>query len=542
MITLPAPHGRPLRWSEFLEERELRRDFCAHAAGALVAGDEAPARALMRGWRFAASPALCSRVLQLLRDREGSPKPRHRGALLAPVLSPPAKPETPRMVYLHREWLFESAPPMEQAEQDLAWRLDQLGFLGDEVERKERGSWRQPWSPNPAEDARAAAHWQELMSGKPWTIRDPWERMVMPSALSGFCFVLRLREFPDSRVQALSRDFREAFYYAMIGGKGGIPGWRSVAARVLETLEDPPVGGLERALDRHHRLLANTCAIHRGHGADSARALFPELRQTRDRVRALHGLSLEQSLDLHVAARLIETWSTGESDAPKSNRIIHQNRGRGRARLRALLGEPGGPDPGPLLLSCPALAARTRYAVRNFSAAWAWHGLRDGFTLNHDFSPDGRCEESFEEAPPLDDGELSCLRTWVTLTVLKGRLDHLHGWLQGEPGDRDTRWGELLSRDLPAPLTDPPQPERKHRSYKRVRAALQEQLPEILEEILPRVEAIAALPPKPNGTDFERALSVNWSPEVRRPGVQYTRYRKNAAAALPRILVLRGQP
>lgn len=539
-----SPHA--VSWWGWLALRRARRARCALAARDLLAGDPAPARGLLAGWRFACSADLSARVLAQL---QAPPRiePVLRGALLAPeeALPTPPRPEEPSLPHLFREWLAVHAPPLEpgDAPSELAWLLDELGFLGDEIERKERLSWRaKAWSANPTDDRAAAQHWRAWLDGAPWWIRDGWERMVMPSALGAFKGILDLRAVPASRQRRVLSDVREALFHAMLGGGDKAPGWRSVAARVLETPGDAPMGGLEAVLDPKHRLLVGDCAVRRGYGATSARLLFPEARHLRDRGRLVRGLQVEQAVDLHTAMRLLHTWETLGASPQQSWRVIVQNRGRARARLRALVSAAEGPDLAAGLLGVDALAARTRDAVFRFCRDWAWQGLIDGFTLSPDFAPDGRCQPELPEQAALSEEDRRKLVAWVALVVLKGRLPHLIAWSRGAGSSKDTRWGELLSRELPGRLIDAPLPERKHRSYSGVQQTLHAELGEILEELRPQLTQIVALhPEKSLKRRFLAVLDPIWVPDVRSPDVQFSRYRENVIAALAHIDLFPGQ-
>ncbi|MFT5686188.1 MAG: hypothetical protein ACI8RZ_007144, partial [Myxococcota bacterium] len=246
---------------------------------------------------------------------------------------------------------------------------------------------------------------------------------------------------------------------------------------------------------------------------------------------------LDTVLDLHVAVRLLTRWSR-DPDTARVERdwdVVRQNRGRGRARLRAVL---SGGSPQRLaapLLSAPALADRTRYAIGRYCRDWAWIQLSRHFPF-HNHPIDALCNIAVH--PPFSDDDRAAMRTWVLLVIFKGRLGHLERWVPtGSTGDRDATWGRL-QKELTPRLRDEDSSGKAPRGLPRLRAELADLLPGLLTGWKPTLARLAAL----SGTTpliprFNAILNtIHWHTDIPRPGGHYfTKYCAAAAQALDHI-------
>jgi hypothetical protein len=516
----------PVRWTEF-EERHRRRQVAAvEAAGALERREHAPAAALLGGWRFAADPGL---LAVLLEDFQG------RG----PALSDPGEVGPPSgdpdLAERHHRERLEPA----RASEDPAHALEGLAFLGERVERTERESWRaRPYPVNPGRDAACAALWADWFSGNPWQVREGWERLFLPALTEVFGGVLQAHNVPPSVRAAALEEAREGFFFLMLGGGEAPAGWRELAVRTLEGAPEGPVDGLAAALRPGLADLLARCAVQRGHIQRTAARIWVERPEVQSRARALRGElaespgRMEALLDLHVALRLLARWSSGPLEGAEADwRVVVQNRGRSRGRLRAVMAL----EPNALLeplLGLDALAARTEAAVRRLAWAWARQQLGRGLTFDVTDGVTPPCHPPPEGLPPLSEGERAAAATWCLLVALKGRLWHLRAWVRtGSTGDTDSTWGRLLKDELPERLRDPGVG--RNASYRRLRAALSEELEDMLQDLSPALTLAASLKGgKGLRGRFEASLTERWHPDVPFPRSGFPTFQRNASEAL----------
>jgi len=518
------PEEEPLRWAEFIDHHQRRRGAAKSAAAALSSGDPRPALALLSGWRFAGAEQLAAPLLAALSG--GAP----RYAETAPLSHTEGDPDLAE--YLHRQRLAVAGGG------ELADCLEALAFLGGEVERRERASWRaQRYLPDPEADAEIGGLWAAWFSGNPWGIRDAWEALLLPAISEVFSAVMEARSVPREVRRAAIEDAREGFFYLMLGGEESTPGWRELAVRTLECAPEGPLDGVTPHPRPGTWDLVARCAVRRGHLETSAAALWPDRPGAEARARALRRTladdpgAAEAMLDLHAALRVLDRWSTGAHDPAGDWRVVIQNRGRSRGRIRAALTS----DPASIqepLLRLDALAARTRAAVKRMAWAWARQQLGRGLTFDALAGVTPPCQQPPEGLAPLDDDERAALESWVMLVVFKGRLGHLRRWSRtGGTGDTDSTWGRLLKDDLPAALRDPGGG--RNASYHRVRTALCEDLEALLEAQLPALQALLALPGgKGLRGRFEGLLMDGWSPTVPFPKSGFPTFHSNIADAL----------
>lgn len=532
-----------VNWGDFLAQRAQHRTAALRAGEALSRGEAAPARALLQTWRFAAEPALCDRLLSRLQSAPPRVPPRRLAAVLASedALPAPADPSQPGRPWLRLRWLDDrvDAPCPDDDAHRLAWALETLRFLGAETQRRQRTPWSRLIFPShPQRDRQVAALWERWFADDPWSARADWEALFLTDAARAFAAVLRIRRIPPERRALILDDLREAFFFMMLGEAGATAGWRELAVRTLETTGPSPVEALCGLLDGRRWAAATRCAVQRGYGPISAALLCPDTDNPDLQARRLarRGLddahSLEAALDLHIACRQLDRWAdAAETTAPdRSWQVVVQNRGRARARMRALLS--GDSSRGLLqepLLALPGLFQRTRFAIRRYCRDWAWIQLSQQFPFGvHPL--DAPCDAPLSR-PPLTTDDRQALQTWILLAILKDRLGHLRRWIQtGGTGDRDATWGRLLMA-VPDHLRETGR-RGAARGQHHLRAELTELLPEALERWLPTLRALGALPrQKGLGAAAEALLLPDWHPAIKPPSVRWRAYCDSAAAA-----------
>lgn len=532
-----------MRWDTFLERREARR---------LRALGDWSVREALAAFRLVEDEDALAAVVRALEGADLRPGP----ALLAASLAPPdALPPPPPSRWdvdepLHRLRLVRALEARLPAEALVpasprsrrAWALETLCFLGEQVEDRERAAWsREPLAPSPAEDAEAAQLWARMFQGGAavWSDQRRWEKRCVEPAMAAFRQVLSTRELPPGVAKQALAELRDGLWYQLLGGKGGVPGWAELAARVVETSGGVPA--LALALADEDWSLAARCTAARGTWPATVGALLPEvpggparalvlgrrLQDTPDRAESI--------LDAHVVLRLLSTWEDAEGADPlRSWGVVVQNRGKARGRLRALaMGRPAALKSA--LLSLDALHARTVLATRRYAWDWAWESMARGFAWDFANAVTPPCEAPDDALDPLGPELVPAVRTWVLLVLLKGRHDHLQRWVQtGGTGDRDGTWGRLLSDELPEILRDPlpPAPARGRvtATYHRLRAWLADGLDETIAGLRPTLVAVAALPP---GRQLARAaealLAPTWDARVPFPKAGFPTFQEHAS-------------
>jgi hypothetical protein len=247
---------------------------------------------------------------------------------------------------------------------------------------------------------------------------------------------------------------------------------------------------------------------------------------------------LDAVLDLHVAVRLLTRWSQEDAAAhPERDwEVVRQNRGRARARLRAVLSSGDAQRLAAPLLSAPALADRTRFAIGRYCRDWAWIQLSRHFPF-HSHPVDALCADDGDH-PPFSDDDRMAMRSWVLLVVLKGRLEHLERWIHsGGTGDRDATWGRL-QQDLPERLRELDSSGRMRRGLPGLRAELADLLPGVLADWLPILDRLSALPDSADLIPRFNAIldNADWHADIPRPGGRYfKKYQRNVRAALEHL-------
>lgn len=539
-----------MRWSEFLERRAARlaRVYAALADPALRA-------AALTGWRFIDDPGAFSAVSRALDTLEAAPTPALLALALAPpeALPPPPPSQADADEPLHRlrlarafaQKLPAAAAVPDDRERRAAWALEHLSFLGEQVEARERAAWgREQYDIKLNEDAATRTLWSRVFQGGAgvWADQKRWEALCLPPAQGSFRQVLSTRELPPGVAKQALTELRDGFWFQFLGGKGGVPGWAEIAARVVESLGGLP--GLALALEDSEWGVATGCAVVRGAWPESLAALLPEIPggparalKLRQRLNTSPDLA-EVLLDAHVALRLLDTWSSPDgADPVRSWGVVVQNRGRARGRLRALaMTRPAALRP--ILLELDALHSRTVAAVRRYAWDWAWESMARGFAWDFSNPVTPPCEPPEQGLEPLDPEDHAAARTWILLVVLKGRLDHLQRWVAtGGTGDRDGTWGRLLSEELPEPLRDPPPADpgrgRVTATYHRLRAWLADSLEPTLARWRPTLAEITALPNnRVLARSMEALLRPSWDERVPFPKAGFPTFQSHAIAAL----------
>lgn len=514
------------------QQRENRRGRAGEAAAALLAGDEAPARRLLRsaGWYVADDPSLCGALLRHLL----ATLPEPHAVALSACLSPPEALPVVRATtpFVLRQTLHEIAPPYPAPSPParLAWALESLAFLGEEVERYDRRAWLgRDYPPRPT-DAEVARLWRAWEAGKAWSIRAKWERLFLQDGGNAFLAALERGDSPGLR-----SDFVEAFFLVCLdAAPGEPPGWRKIQARVLETAPAGPFPALVAAIPDGLWPAVGEAMVRQGTRALSARLAFPEVSDVQVRARRAaeacraDGTCLERLLDFHVAIRLIEKWQTPRHLDPQASwQVLTQNRGRARSRLRAVIaGLPSPPDLAAAGIGEAGLTERTRYAIRRFCRDWAREQISRGFPMGHARAVDPPCVL----APPPESAcpdRRAILRCWVLLVVLRGQVARLRRWVESRDGGGDTAFYRLLSEQLPPALRGPPRPgDRSGLGY--LRAELSLALPAVEAELRPTLTKVAALRGPGLTERFRRCLAPEWHPAVPLPGGRIGGYIANA--------------
>lgn len=527
----PSWPGEPMSWSTFLAARDAARGWALEAGRRLLDGEAAGA---LPGWRM--EPRLAVALARRLARELPAPGPEALAATLAPTQDLPRLSRGPAEPFLHREALERAELPVvaDTPLHRCAFGLERLAFLAARVEDRERGAWsRASYAADPTRDAEAAGLWAGWLSGNPWSLRRPWERLFLPEAARVFRAVAADRKLSPEVSRRALEDLREAFFYRMIGGKGALPGWAELAARVIETGPPGPLDALLGALPAGDRARLAACAATRGVWRGSAAAVW---RAPGEEARAALGAAAlaarpaeaEGWLDAHLVRRLLVAWRSGRTSTDWI--LATQNRGRARARARALLAARGAKLAEPLL-ALDALYARTAAALRRLAWGWAWSELARDFSFDLGRPLTTPCRPPAAPRPsPLSPEERPALRSWVLLVALKGRLGHLRAWVaEGRTGDRDSTWGRLLSEDLPALLREGA--EDLH--YRRLRAALSAELGACLEALRSPLAAVVALPPgRRLRAAFEEALRPGWDERVPFPRSGFPTFQQHAAEAL----------
>ncbi|MCK6502524.1 hypothetical protein L6R53_03865 [Myxococcota bacterium] len=510
------------------------------AAAALRAGDPAAARDLVQtGWRFSPAQAevVCQQLLQT------PPAPDAKAWALAMEEGP--GPDLPTALDW-REEAWRRAWPDGAVGDPLAWGLCELaahGWLLDQVER-------QPWEavsapPDPVEDREVGRLWSAWAGSRAWEIRDEWERRFLKPALRAFSAVLRGRRLPEDVRRRAIQDAREGFFYVLIGGADPGAGWRELAVRLLEASGGDPVDALAGALPAASWERVARCAVTRGHGRDTAAIVWGggvawqvQARDLERRGQA-RPQALGDLLDLHLALRLVDCWTSPAFTAPERGlSVMAHNRGRARSRLRAVLREAPAEHLLAQILARPGLAARTRSTVARFARDWAWQQVQHGFAFYDARTVDPACVLPEGSPPRLTEDEAAALRAWLVRVVVKARLPHLLQWVHG--GDdldkRDSTWGRLLADDCPASLRSYPGAARGE-GLARMRAELSEHLPAQLRMLLPTLQAVAALDTRARDLEasFIAAVTPIWHADVELPRVRYRSYVESTREAMAAV-------
>ena len=534
-----------MRFAPFLAEREARRARALAASAALAGGDRRAAGTALTGFRF--GPGHADVVIDALLDAPPTPTDRHVAAALIDAEHLPADDEDVAPPVRRRRYegaKLAGAPAHAGAQ--LAWALESLSFVASEVERVDRAAWQAVKYAPDADDAKVGAAWARWFESRPWDIRSTWEGWFVKDAVIVFRAVGEARRLPPDVMKRAVSDLREAMFYALVGKES--PGWADVASRVIESGGLGPVDALASALGGEGWNRVASCAASRGNWPDTVAKAFADLPGMPPRALALKTRgqadprALEGLLDLHVALRILAGWREGSTAFDDARAVVSQNRGRARARLRAALLATGRETLLDTLRKMPGLRARTAAAIRRWAWSWAWQELASDFAfdLGHVVTPP--CEDGGEVIEPIA-GEDEAIATWMLLVTLKGKLAALQKWVRtGSAGDRDSTWGRLLTDELPDRLRDASVGGRAA-TYHRLRATLNDSLPERTRALVPSLRVVAALKAgRAVRAEFTARFEAGWHPEVPFPKAGFPTFIDNAAAALDALAVTTEDP
>ena len=487
-----------------------------------------------RAWSFADNPDLCAVLDRAVRATPLAPDEAERRAELGVV--PPPPPGMAHREAAWRRWAAEHAGELTADDTADAWRRSRLDALGHRVHRHERAAWAAAtFSDDDAGDAEVSALWAGWFTGDPWSGREAWERLLLSDAMRAFRGVCEARRLPPDVRRRVVGDLREGFFWALLGAGGDSPpAWVELALRTLETAGSTPVDALALRLDEPGWGVVGRCVATRGSWADTIGRWQVERAEPMARARQVERVAAAQPalaeplLDLHVVLRALAHLAATPS-APLWQ-VVRQNRGRARGRLRAVLAR----EPGRLmepLLALPQLLDRSRAAVRRFAWSWAWRELATDFAFDPGRACPAPCLEPGEPTPPLAEGEVHALQSWVFLVALRGREAHLERWVRtGSTGDRDSTWARLLSEACPPCLVDDPQATGRSRTYHRLRTELCDQLPALRALLGPWLHQVGELPSgRGLRSAFEASFGSRWSSEVPFPKSGFPSFQRHAA-------------
>ncbi len=534
------------------------------AAAALRAGDPAPAVAMLDAWRFVRDQDWTTAFLDHLQAAELHPSgAAWHVAMQAPLDRTLATPIDWRdAVYAAASAPGAArgpgAPPdIPDVGDGLAWALVELATVGTLVDSIGRQTWAdEHFASAPAADAELARLWRGWADGQIFHNRKAWEKATLDAAVGAFGAVLVGRRVPHERRQQALADARDGWFWTLLGGGEGSESWRELAVRVIESGGAGPVDALAAALRPDDWDRVAGCAVTRGHGPATARLAWGSTTDWLQRSRDLQRRGradptvLEELLDLHVACRLVTCWAEPPRMAPeRSWTVVRNNRGRARARLRAVLREAPADWLVEQVLRVPALAARTRRAASRFGRDWAWQTLQYGLGFDDSRTLDPTCHHTDNSLPAYTTDERRQLLAWMLNVVLKARLRHLLAWVyKGGERDgvdlKDAAWGRLLSDEIPMPLRSAGPDASRSLGLARLRAELVELLPELAWRLLPTVEAVAQLTWRARRTaePFAHAIAPALHPAVKPPKVQVRRYIQHARADLDLLASIAEDP
>lgn len=527
----------PMTWGALQLQRAERIVASRAASAALLAGDRGPAKKLLETWSFASDRPRLHSLISALLAAEINPPGWVVDAALHPDLGALPRPYGlgPRLMLwdFRQELVAHCAStrrdaPAPDRETAMAWALDELNLAGGEVGRRRIRWSARDWKVDKQRDGLAAKLWAGWLAGGPaWgTMRLEATRALLlkPAAKAIREELARLElKVPPDTLRELDNDL---FFLLMLPPKSG-PGARPIedlALRVLETAGDGPIRSLCARLPDQALGWASECATHRGAGRRSATLGWPELSGPAGRATSLwmaqrqDPTALDQALDLHTALRLVQVWRRGgRSWLPDPSRaVILANRGRGRARLRALAATVGGTWLAEQLLALPGLWARTRAAARWFGTDLARQERGHDLTLSLDRPVLPPCRRRELPPPPLGAEDERAVDCWLFVVACQGHWRTLRTWVQDGRSTQGGTWGRLLSKALPASLTDAGRGGGADATYDRLRAYLRSTWEIRVQVVRARVDEIIGLRPRTRRRR-EQCLDRWWCPEITRP-------------------------
>ena len=194
---------------------------------------------------------------------------------------------------------------------------------------------------------KARAVWKAILSGDFWSIQKDVERLFLPPARRAFAAGLRARGVPESSRRDYIAEYAEAFYWTLLGGRAGTPGWKDAAVRILERAGGGPVDALGPHLDAEAWSWLVACPTFSSPSWRATRTwALPDYPNHLARAWYLQHEGprrpelLELLLDGQVALRLVGAWADAEETRTGPDRswnVVLRHRSRTRGRLRALL-------------------------------------------------------------------------------------------------------------------------------------------------------------------------------------------------------------
>ena len=548
----------------FLAHRAERWTAALAAADAVLAGDPTPAAQLLAVWRLEKVPGALDAVLRVAVQVD---TPADAVAIAGCGALAPHPPQ-PGFAYAHHRTHARlpegtcSPPPTPQ--QALAFVLDELRFQGEEVDLLDGAVWGDgsPARPHP-DDPLVRALWDAWVKQRPGRFWSLWSGPLggaptepPPLGTMAWDLIRKVALQPDvpAEVKAWFRrhdgtpEQRWANPFALYihGGADGVVGWQELAAYTLEYTGGPGLVALAQELDPAGVTDVAVCSTSRGTRQAAIRQLWPDVPCTKKRtVRLRHVLkgrpdTLEALVNYHTCMRLLTTWTDAPKrclDPKRTHGVVWQNRGRARARLRAVvLRQP--PERWVLALAArPGIARHTRAATRSLADAWAWRQTRlAGFS----YEPrpvTRRCADLPHTHLPRFITHDEPARTWVWLCVIRGQLSILRTWSRtGTLERKNGPWQRCLNAAPDCVCQDRPGQAPKERYYP-LQFFLDEALEELLHDLLPALEALARLPARRAKASHIRPLldEFGWDARVAKPKGAYNRIPAHCEAALQHL-------
>lgn len=403
--------------------------------------------------------------------------------------------------------------------------LARLAALGQRL-ADARAAWDRARYPADPMDATIAGCWTRWAAGNPFHDQRKWLALLEKPVVAAFRQALSARPLPPDVVARAIGDLRDALFYQLIGGRGGVSGFAELAAHALEMAPGGPIAPLVEVLSPTGRATVANCVSRRGHWPSTLERALPNLAGPGERALHVQRAELDDALawaELHTALRLVASWGGDGGDDERDWAIVTQNLGRSRGRLRAVAASEPPAALVEALVRVDGLAERTRAAARRWGWSWAWEALSRGFSFDLDQPVIRPCRVE-PGVEPLDADDQAVLDGWFVLAVLRGRGATVRRWCTEGKGDADGTWGRLLL-ELPEGLRDP------DGGFVRVRAGLADGWDARVASTAPVLREIAALPPSRKLKDaFWAVAGPAWPEAIARPRGGFPTFVEHARA------------